>query len=128
MVEQRSFGQIDSSVDEQNSSFIEQSPFAEERNASVSECSVGKNLFGKSDVPTLDNPFEQENTSQCAESINSYIVTNNESRQHNLLTLENGALEETLHFKQNDSVVQQSTINAAEISRPTANTSVQKVY
>ena len=126
LVEQRSFGQIDSSVDEQNSSFIEQSPSAEERNASVSECSVGKNLTEKSDVPTLDNPFEQENTSQGAESINSYLVTNNESRQHNLLTLENGALEETLHFKQNDSVVQQSTITAAEISRPTANTSVQE--
>jgi hypothetical protein len=126
LVEQRSFGQIDSSVDEQNSSFIEQSPSAEERNASVSECSVGKNLIEKSDVPTLDNPFEQENTSQGAESINSYLVTNNESRQHNLLTLENGALEETLHFKQNDSVVQQSTITAAEISRPTANTSVQE--
>ena len=126
LVEQRSFGQIDSSVDErilgQNSSFIEQSPSAEERNASVSECSVGKNLFGKNDVPTLDNPFEHENTSQGAESIKSYLITNNESRQHNLLTLENCALEETLHFKQDDSAVQQSTINAAEISRPTANT------
>ena len=128
MVEQRSFGQIDSSVDErmlgQNtcSSFIEQSPSAEERNASVLECSVVKNLFGKSDVPTLDNPFEHENTSQSAESIKSYLITNNVSRQHNLLTLENSALEETLHFKQDGSVVQQSTINAAEISRPTTNT------
>ena len=108
LVEQRLLGQIDSSVDErilgQNSSLIEQSPSAEERNASVSEFSVGKNLhlFGNSDVPTL--------------------VTNNESRQHNSLTLENSALGETLHFKQDGSVVQQSTINAEEISRPTANT------
>ena len=108
LVEQRSVGQIDSSVDErilgQNSSFIEQSPSAEERNASVSEFSVGKNLhlFGNSDVSTL--------------------VTNNESRQHNPLTIENSALEETLHLKQDGFVVQQSTINAEEISRPTANT------
>jgi hypothetical protein len=51
------------------------------------------------------SPFEQENTTQCAESIQSSFVENNESRQHNPLTLENSALEETLHFKQDDSVV-----------------------
>ena len=108
LVEQRSVGQIDSSVDErilgQNSSFIEQSPFAEERNASVSEFSVGKNLhlFGNSDVSTL--------------------VTNNESRQHNPLTIENDVLEQALQFKQEGSVVQQSTINAEDISPPIANT------
>jgi hypothetical protein len=85
-------------------------PSAEERNASVSEFSVGKNLhlFGNSDVPTL--------------------VTNNESRQHNPLTLENSALGETLHFKQDGSVVQQSTIKAGEISRPTANTFGEKYH
>ena len=104
LVEQRSFGQKDASKDErilgQNSSSTEQSPSTEGRDASVLECSVGK-----SDVPTPENPFEQENTTPCAESIQSSFVENNESRQHNPLTLENSALEETLHFKQDDSVV-----------------------
>jgi hypothetical protein len=104
LVEQRSFGQKDASKDErilgQNSSSIEQSPSTEGRDASVLECSAGK-----SDVPTPENPFEQENTTPCAESIQSSFVENNESRQHNPLTLENSALVETLHFKQDDSVV-----------------------
>jgi hypothetical protein len=122
LVEQRSFGQ--------NSSSIEESPSTEGRDASVLECSVGQNLFGKSVVPKLEHPFEPENTSsvhdnllgQCAESINSPLVTNTESRQHNPLTLENGVLEQALQFKQDGSVVQQSTINAGDISRPIANT------
>ena len=134
LVEQRSLGQKDASKDErihgQNSSSIEQSPSTEGRDASVLECSVGQNLFRKSDVPKLEHPFEPENTSlvhdnlfeQCVESINSPLVTNNESRQHNPLTLENDVLEQALQFKQDGSVVQQSTINAKEISRPTANT------
>ena len=134
LVEQRSFGQKDASVDErilgQNSSSIEQSPSTEWRDASVLECSVGQNLFGKSDVPKLEHPFEPENTSsvhdnllgQCAQFINSPLVTNSESRQHNPLTLENGVLEQALQFKQDGSVVQQSTINAGDISRPIANT------
>ena len=134
LVEQRSFGQKDSSKDErihgQNSSSIEQSPSTEGRDASVLEYSVGQDLLGKSDVPKLEHPFEPENTSsvhdnllgQCAESINSPLVTNTESRQHNPLTLENGVLEQALQFKQDGSVVQQSTINAGDISRPIANT------
>lgn len=126
LVEQRSFGQKDAAKDErilgQNSSFIEQCPSTERRDASVLECSVGKNLFGKSDVPMVENPLGPQNTTQCTESIQSSFVENNESRQHNPLTLENGALEQALQFKQDDSVVQQSTINAEEISRPTANT------
>jgi hypothetical protein len=82
LVEQRSFGQKDSSKDErihgQNSSSIEQSPSTEGRDASVLEYSVGQDLLGKSDVPKLEHPFEPENTSsvhdnllgQCAESNN----------------------------------------------------------
>ena len=134
LVEQRSYGQKYVSKDErklgQNSSSVEQSPSTEGRDASVLECSVGQNLFGKSDVPKLEHPFEPDNTSlvhdnllgQCAESINSPLVTNNESRQHNPLTLENDVLEQALQFKQDGSVVQQSTINAEDISRPIANT------
>lgn len=128
LVEHRSFGQKEAILG-QNSSFLEQSPSSDGRDASVLECSVGQNLYGRSDVPKLENSFEPENTSsvhdnlrgQCAESIQSPLVTNNESRQHTPLTLENGALEQPLQFKQDGSVLQKSTIDAEEMSRPTAN-------
>lgn len=121
LVEHRSFGQKNVSKDEviigQNSSFLEQRASTEGRGASGLGSSVGQ-----SDIPTLENSFELQNTTQCAKYIQHSFVENNESRQHNPLPLENGALEQGHQFKQDGPVVQQSTINAEEISRPIANT------